>query len=806
MKNNKSKKGFTLIEMILVCAIIAIVLGAFTSIVLSATRSYNSFFELSTLENEAIFLENELDKAIKPASSIHILSEVPKTLEEENAYIYSKDGNILIKPIRENISYLYNPYDSIQNITFSAKNDKNILASVYLQKNDTIYTDEFSFPILNELDDFTNEGALSKCLMFGVKNSNSEIEENPLIVSFDFYKDDNSTIDYDCIGVIDNENGIINVEVSSENLSSLVPSISIVGDRIRFFSPNGDDYNISNPKPVDFTSPVNVYVLSGDSFKQYIINVKKIKVDNVVSGGLDIIPTNKEKKFSEDSIFKQVEISESEIYMPNKNNYLNARFTYDEDTYEYNYYVRWYAIEPSYVSSIDDLTKLYNDKKLLPFEIIKNKRYINLNKYQEKVSGKYVFFDVYLEHKDTGNITGEICSLNNSKENDDVLGVVFVGLKNGEVFPTTLNELDFLYSDDFKQGIVLNSFNKLDANKKGFYIYSEEKPYNSYIEDVSDFIEFIKVITPFENEKYTFDVDFFNEEVTITGSSSEFISSSQYAQNGLFSVNMYDKYYSDNRGDYEKPSGVKFGFKNGVQGTKPEIGGVYIAPNAYSVLNKDKTKVRTYGYNINYTYNKSNNFENGVNMNYSIGSQIYGNYSNNGEGDMEALIGQALVGARDISRGDSNKMPYTFKQIQKGDFSIIPSKTNDIIMDIDMAFEKPNEWSNYYSLIKVCLSNGNEEKLKSYPMYFGYYEYFSGEKNYIYGNGYKAKLVDNESQNGSNPVALNSAYLPPYEYNYTNYYPENFTISENLYYTTIGIFGYGMSENQARITITKLTT
>lgn len=825
MGYKQKKNGYTLIELVLVCSIFAIIVASVGSIILSTTKGYNKFFDLATLENEAIFLENEMADIIKPAKSIHILENIPSIMQEDSAYIYSNGDSILYKAVGQQPFELYNPYESIQNITFNSENDDNILVSVNLEQANASFDYEFSIPILNDLLEFSNDGQGSKCLAFSLGEGEGN-DENPYIVSFDLYKSDNSDLEKNCIGIIDHENGTINIETSLTDITSLTPRIKIVGDSFKISSPNGSIYNIDNPVPLNFENVKNVYVLSGDIFKQYIINVtKKQENQEIDSGTLNIIPTETKYSSVDDSYYSQPDIEQKDICMPNNTNYLNARFQYDKNIINdenANYYVRWYAVDSEDVSSVNDISKLYNDGKLKPFETVQNKRYINLDNYVEDVSGKYVFFDVYLNEK-----TNVLCSLDNQLQNDvntnGLYGVVFVGLKNGEIFETTLNELDFLYSNTYKQQTILSSFNRLSPNKKGYYIFSENKAYNDNIEDVSYFIDnCIKVIAPYKNQSHDFDVDFINKEVTITGSSSQLgsyndhypkLNSSEYSQNGLFSVNMYDNYYSDKRSDYNSSgSTIRFAFSNDVQGSTPEIGGVYIAPNAYSELKTfgDENYIETYGYNINYTYNKSNNFKDGINMNYSVGSKINGNYI---ESNMETISGKVLIGATDVSRGNSNRIAYSFDQIKKEGFSINPSETNSITMEINTQFEKPNATSPYYTLIGISLCDSNDSKLKSYPLYFGHYEYFTGNTNYVYGdnNEYSAKLAydDNKvgSQSGENgtsygkydPVAFDSKYMPPYNYTNNN-------IDEKLLYTTIGTFGYKMNETKARITITDLTT
>lgn len=100
----KTNKGFTLVELLLVVALIGVSVGVTTDILLSVTRNYNKTQVLNEIEQQANFVSLKLNKELRNAtnitnpivgdSSVSSLSFVTRSGTEVNYYI---DSGILYR-------------------------------------------------------------------------------------------------------------------------------------------------------------------------------------------------------------------------------------------------------------------------------------------------------------------------------------------------------------------------------------------------------------------------------------------------------------------------------------------------------------------------------------------------------------------------------------------------------------------------------------------------------------------------------------------------------------------------------------
>ncbi len=73
---NEKLAGFTLIELLLVIALLGITVGLTTDILLSLTRSYGKTQILSDVEQSANFATQKLEKELRKATNVSVLSNV----------------------------------------------------------------------------------------------------------------------------------------------------------------------------------------------------------------------------------------------------------------------------------------------------------------------------------------------------------------------------------------------------------------------------------------------------------------------------------------------------------------------------------------------------------------------------------------------------------------------------------------------------------------------------------------------------------------------------------------------------------
>lgn len=860
------RKGFSLMEMILVCAILSVVLATFSSVMVSSSKVYNKSTNFAYIQNQSLIFQRLMTNQVGVSSAVQILEAVPTTFDENTNYIYldESDNIIKVKKEDEEVEELFHTENIEQNVQFTKKDDSNISVVLTLTRRTDSYNNKFGINVLNAEKNGGVSGTVGNCLAY------TFADEEPFITRFDFKKDENGELlTTDAIGTIDQTTGEISVRVTTDNITSLKASVDIVGDTLKVYSENGTLFDISNPIAIDYTNPVDFYVFAGSNIKKYTVTVEpEESIPQVqLDPALGIIPTSNGKK-------NEIP-NESDIVMPNDEQYLNAMFELnnsDGSRYE-NYEVNWYTIDPSNVDSYQELLDeyiKYTDDEETSVELvatIDDNNVIDVSAYREELVGKYVFYDVTPVSED-GSIGRTEVSLGDTEPNVDsetggyldfddyVCSFVFVGLKNGEIYETTLNELDFLCYDldgydsdgnaiqqsksqyDMKQNIVICEFNQMGVKLKSKYYDNTDSSVNGIVKLDTFINDFVKVIAPYENKGHTYDVDFINKEMTMTGSSIQVgannqnsidnyndVGTNKYGQYGLFSINMYDDYYSDKREDIYD-SGVRVGIKNDVL-DYPEIGGVAIAPNVtssygynWSTNKDDHSVVYNNGLYVNMIYNKNTEpypedaddnsdksiFNRGVNMNYSTGETIYGNYGgidNVSTNDSEAMTGQALVGARNISKRNGNLKnaltPYLFTELTKDGYTISRSEPNNLYIDSRLTIK------NSKPLYTVDIYNANDTSQKTQKMYFGWYKDVLNKDTGIYtmDNGIEIKTTydtyDNNnvqaSWNGSDTVDMKTDVTTP---------GTDWSGNEVCYDTSFAMWSYYPDTTKARVTITDI--
>ncbi len=862
------KKGFTLMEMILVVAILGIVLASFSSVMISSSKAFRVSNDVAFMQNQSLIISRLIKNETKGVNSVTIYEEIP-TFEDDQSYIYYNDHDkkIYIKRGTSQENILFDTKGTDQKVSFKKVDNNNFRFDVELENTTSKYVNKDSVTLVNASGLNGVFGEEGICISY---SNVAEIPE-PIITRVTLTNDLNENITTD-VSATPAGDHTVTLNVDTSDVTELKPIVNTNDDENNtlyyIVGTNEVPFDINNPAdnaPIDFSETVDFIVRRGE--KENIYPVTVIPTETVVTFGEphDLMSTT--EKYYRDTKYNPQSASGivNDIVMPNENDYLCALFD-DETGYDYTHFVvNWYAIPPSDVEEMayqiaykvaedngvsGNLNQIaldtmydyeYSALKLLYrqnsddyfvtqqksvesatrasfFGSSKDKSYANVlevSKYYNEVMGDYVFYD-FAPTDENGKIDESKYKVSIGSDEPiysdqtSVQTFAHVGFKNGPIFETTMNELDFLYGSQLKQNSYLQSFNKMlfkTVNDSGYI----DKSGNFGNYDIDQLKSVVKVKSPYENTGHDVYVDYVNRNMTLYGASNQYydknenypqIGASQFGQYGLFSVNMNDKFYTDKKDNAE--SGVRIGIKNTVDSNgKPTMGGVAINPRSTSTLSNDNKVLYSEGYYVNYIYNKINQsqssnryHESGVNMNKSEGQTIHGNYP----GDSDISNGQSTVGARNITNDhpEASIVPYKFGEISKNGYTVNPNDA-DIYMDINVDYTPINEWSTslLYTVGIADRITGESTNL----MYFGDYEdYFSGEKNYtftqsnpLYSFEQTIKMCYDGSQNGDRSTSIESSYA-------------NVDTSSNTHMeTAVSMWAYDPTDTNCSVTITELT-
>ncbi len=273
------RKGFTLIEMLIVVIISSVIILYLTSVYAS---NYNVFNTITYEKGVNDYLKNSERMAydmVADAEEIYLLDSVPATFEDDYSYIYSKDGEVYYKEkLKTEISITENAEEEFE-IVFTKKSNKllNIEINSISKSNNSKETD---VKLRNELAEIYLDGSsdTSNIIKFNY-NLPEQIELE--IVVFKFEKSENINTDKWLLnkyeGTINQDTSNIVVEVDEEvDLSQLKATIEHNAGEIKI---NGMDINLdtnmTSDRNIDFRDTVNVELSRNSITKNYTVSVVK---------------------------------------------------------------------------------------------------------------------------------------------------------------------------------------------------------------------------------------------------------------------------------------------------------------------------------------------------------------------------------------------------------------------------------------------------------------------------------------------------------------------------------------------------
>lgn len=265
------KKGFSLLEVLTVMIILIIIIGTIVMISTSRKRSSSKNSIEASLQNEAININKIYQNEVRNCQSIGVLENAPEILEYKKGYIFldTKTDTLMMKEVNSDYAtIMYIGKDIKQDVLFEKVNNKTISAELILEKDGENYDVKTNTEFNNMAKNADVLGRKGNCLEFNYSDDDFFLNQ------FIFYDDDNEKISGDTIGMIDDINQTVNIEVKTDDITKLTPNISIFGENVSFDSINNEKYDIIKSTPLDFTNPREIYVFSkDDSYKVYTVTV-----------------------------------------------------------------------------------------------------------------------------------------------------------------------------------------------------------------------------------------------------------------------------------------------------------------------------------------------------------------------------------------------------------------------------------------------------------------------------------------------------------------------------------------------------
>lgn len=650
------KKGFTLIEMIVTLVVSMILITTVTFLVVNLLKGFSINSSVSTLQEDAMTLNEILTDRVYYAASVEILPDLPATCEDDKYYIYSDldENTIMYKKGKQSAEILYDGISDKQTAVFSKVDDNTFETSYTIQKKDLEYDLLRKISLQNAIGGDGITGTTGKCISFSFNYKGSDggggIENPPIYLEGFMFSADNNTnsnlnITEDIIGEIDEAKRSVYIDVPfkkpnlySNNSFWLKASIDInvTSDFVTIdkqatntkYIRMGTGTRVASIPKLSYITPRKIFVQRNDGrYKVYTVYVNyKKDVETATASDLDIVPT----KVGVSPTNRYGRIIRENVYMPADENSLNAIFKLEkngEEVFE-GFYIEWYAVTEEELLQFKDGTKSnYSDYVV---HSSTEDRTLNITeKNRDKIVGKYVFYRVVgKEGNDYGTeiastLDGDITLTDNI---DDKTSYVYVTLDYGKMWESTLNEIDFDYGSTFMQNSLRNSYMKAPEFQKYYEMYEGDdmKYMNAHIlaQNVSKY-KFNTLdgksapkalFEPFDKYNkiggFLYTPDLVKKELNIKGNRAEplpvesWINSKFLAKmhTGLLSIPQYHDFYKDKRNyDYfaffDDEKNVDDGIRIGIKHNKPEnsLGGFSIGPNT-------KAKYTDYGILYDYGY------------------------------------------------------------------------------------------------------------------------------------------------------------------------------------------------------------
>lgn len=289
------KKGFTILEIILACAIMSILLVTLSSMIKTNGKVFTVALNEKVAYDNLRNIENFIVDRLKNAEELEILGELPDTLAEGYNYIYSDGGDVYYIHDRSLPIEITDSSNELFEIVFKKIEPK--LLDIDINAINISDNSKNTRLNLSNLTDGTEITGLESGNI--VKFVTNIIDQGPYITYFSFRSSDNGNphnwILNEYVAEIDQTGLQINVTVDEEfDLTSLIPYVIHDGDEITFETTTSQE---GSGSALDFSNIVYATVKKPTGEKTYEINVNQKSVPKLISFGFKAIDNNGETPY-----------------------------------------------------------------------------------------------------------------------------------------------------------------------------------------------------------------------------------------------------------------------------------------------------------------------------------------------------------------------------------------------------------------------------------------------------------------------------------------------------------------------------
>lgn len=229
------KKGYSIIQVVISMTILVVILGTVVMVSNNGKWSNSENKVLEKLQNDAIIINKIYQNEIRSCESITVLEEKPDILERNKGYIFidSETDTLMLKEVNSNFeSIMYIEEEITQDVLFKKVDNRTISAELMLEEDGVNYDVETKTVFKNMPRNADVLGDEGTCLQFNYNDYDLFLKQ------FTFYAKDNKQIKVDSLGLINDDSQSVTIEVDTDDITNLIPNISIFGKCVSFDSIN----------------------------------------------------------------------------------------------------------------------------------------------------------------------------------------------------------------------------------------------------------------------------------------------------------------------------------------------------------------------------------------------------------------------------------------------------------------------------------------------------------------------------------------------------------------------------------------
>lgn len=258
-----NKNGFTLVELIIVIAIMGVILAAVTTMFFFSNDTFGKTSDQQTVQSDVRLISTFIEDELQYAHELEVLSAIPVTPEATKRYIYLENDRIMFKEENASVEEIKSAFDFIDyTLTFNKYNSTVLNYQLTGEFDESSFTVDSDIEVLN-MKMTSSDSEIIGTSGIGVKYTLAS--EKNTFIEFNFLSEVNvDELDDDFYGIISDDR--IYVHVPSDTvLTSLIPSFKTKGNSVEV-DENSQESGVS---PQDFSSPVTYTIVAENGEENY---------------------------------------------------------------------------------------------------------------------------------------------------------------------------------------------------------------------------------------------------------------------------------------------------------------------------------------------------------------------------------------------------------------------------------------------------------------------------------------------------------------------------------------------------------